>query len=158
MAALLQPLRVRFTDPQDVELYGDRWWVYDERTFTRLPARTLMAYETEIGAPLADMMTGVRASSAWGDMTAVWVALKLALGDDAPAYAEFNPITMMIEWEPVPAEDLEPGKDETPAASLEPGGRATDAPSGPVQVLDAPLQPPTSPTDTVSLPIMPVSA
>ena len=129
--AFLKPLRFRFTEPADIKKYGRSWHVYDESDWARRPARELTQYEAEIGIPLADVMTGVRQSSAFGDMAATWLALKLE-GRDIP-FEDYNPIVMTIDWEVRPEED-EVGKEEGSALASESG---------------------TEQTDTVSLPIMP---
>lgn len=146
MTSLLKPMRLRFTHPDDVAAYGDRWLVYDEAAWTMLPARTLMKLEIEIGIPLVDVMTGVRQSSTFGDMAAAWLAMELDPQYVAPPFSEFNPIVMMIEWDRVPV-DEESGKDEGPSLPA----------SAPDPVPDGSASTATSPTDTVSLPNMPVS-
>lgn len=162
MASLLKPLQFRFTDPQDIADYGDRYWIYDESIITAQRARTLMALEQEIGLPIADVMNGVRASSAMGDMAGSWLAMKLDpdYGDKAPAFENYNPIVMMIKWSAVPAEELEPGKEEATSGervALEPGGSPDQPASAPDVLLGESASAATSPTDTVSLVTMPVT-
>lgn len=161
MPSLLKPLRFRFTNETDSGTYGNAWHVYDEAALTALPARTLMSYEQMIGVPIADVMNGVRQSSAFGDMAGSWLALVIDGSDPGP-FGDYNPIVMQIEWEPVPAEDLEPGKEGTaPAVQPEPVSApptttemaASDVDPGPV-VSDSPG---TLPTDTVSLQSLPIS-
>lgn len=166
MASLVKPMRFRFLAAQDIEQYGEGWWVYDESVITSLSARSLMRLELEIGAPIVDVMTGFRASSAFGDMAAAWLAIKVTDPKAAPAFADFNPHSMLMEWEAVPAEDLEPGKGEAdsgtipePAAEpqLEPGGSPDWQGSVAALPLDESQLEGTWPTATVSLPIMPVA-
>jgi len=153
MINLVKAMRFRFTDPDDVATYGDRWWIYDESVWTRLPARTLMQFERQIGTPLVDMMTGFRADTAFGDMGAAWLAMKLA-DAKVPVFGDFNPRVMTLEWERVPDEEQEPGKEEPP---MEPGG----SPDWPGSVTALPLDvlpnTTTSETDTVSLLTMPIT-
>lgn len=162
MPSLLKPLQFRFTDPDDIAQYGDRYWIYDESAIIGSRARTLMALEQEIGAPMADIMAGVRASSAFGDMAGSWVAMKLdpESADKVPAFEDYNPIVMMIKWSPVPDAELEPGKEEAPSGDqppLEPGGSPDHPDSAPVTLPAASGTGATSPMDTVSLLTMPVS-
>lgn len=162
MPSLLKPLRFRFTDPQDIADYGDRYWIYDESAITSQRARTLMALEQEMGLPIADVMNGVRASSAVGDMAGSWLAMKLDpdTGDKAPAFDDYNPIVMMIVWSAVPAEELEPGKEEATSGErveMEPGGSPDMPASAPAVLPDESPSAAISRTDTVSLVTMPVT-
>lgn len=161
-SSLIKPLRFRFTDPEDVSLYGERWYVYDEDKIVHQRARVLMELEQEMGLPISDVMNGFRSSSAMGDMAGAWLAMKLDpdYGDKAPAFQDFNPLVMMIKWQVIPVEDLEPGKEESSSGepvALEPGGSPDTPPSVPAVLPDALLTDATSPTDTVSLVTMPVS-
>lgn len=123
MSAFIKPLRFRFTAAEDVALYGDRWWVYDESAWAELPARRLMALEQAIGAPLVEVMAGVRASSAFGDMAAAWLAMTLDPETLVGAYATFNPHTMLMEWDSVP--EGEPAV-EAPKAETLPAMESVD--------------------------------
>ena len=163
MASLLKPLQFRFTDPQDIADYGDRWWTYDESAIIGHRARALMLLEQEIGVPIANVMDGVRASSVFGDMAGTWIALKLdpEFGDKAPDFEDYDPIVMAIKWRPLPTEDLEPGKEEASDGGqvlLEPGGSPDQPASAPAVLPDASATGATLPTDTVSLITMPVTA
>jgi hypothetical protein len=162
MASLLKPLRFRFTDAQDIADYGERWYIYDESAITSMRARDLMPLEQELGLPLADVMNGVRQSSIMGDMAGAWLALKLdpEFGDKAPAFADFNPVVMLLKWSAVPAEEMEAGKEETSSggqAELEPGGSPDMPPSAPVMLPVESATDDTFQTATVSLVSMPVS-
>ena len=121
--ALLKPLEFRFTEPQDVETYGDQWITYDELDIVTKDARTLMAWEAEIGASLSSVMNGVRESSVFGDTCAAWVALKLA-GRDI-RFAEFSPATMLLVWRRKPVEE---GKDPGSPAPTPPDGEPASGP------------------------------
>lgn len=141
MVALIKPLRFRFTEPEDIKNYGPDWYLYDESKWTRLPARELIEIETELGVPLVDVMTGVRASSVFGDLAATWVAMRTELGKSkAGSFEDYSPIVMAIEWASVPEQD-DPGKDEGP----EPLGEDDSAPLA------------ISQTDTVSLQTLPAA-
>lgn len=163
MSSLIKPLRFRFTDPQDIADYGERWWSYDESAIIGHRARTLMALEQEIGAPVADVFAGFRASSAFGDLAGTWLAMKLDpdFGDKIPDFEDYNPIVMKIEFRVVPDEDLEPGKEEPSSGepvALEPGGSKDQPSSAPAVLPAASDSGAISPMDTVSLVTMPVTA
>jgi len=150
--ALLPPLEFRFTEPQDVALYGDEWITYSELDIATTDSRKLIAWEAEIGAPLPAVMDGQREDSIFGNMGATWLGLKLA-GRSFP-FAEYSPTTMLIEWR---TKEVEVGKDQqdersapTPADSptLLPSGVSGSATSGTA----------TTPMATVVLPTMPAAA
>ena len=106
--------RFRFEHPDDIERFGGEWIIYDEHKIAELPARELIPWEIEMMTPLIDVMNGMRAGSVMGDLGATWLALKvraLAGGDQAPAFAEYNPFTMLLDWEPAPEDE---GKEEAP--------------------------------------------
>jgi len=131
MASLLRPLRFRFTHAADIQEYGDDWHVYNEAEWTALPARELMRYEIEIGIPLVDVMDGVRKSSAFGDLAASWLALKLE--GSALRFSDYNPHVMMIEWERVPQDETEPedvSEGKAPAPESSEGSAPADSPQG----------------------------
>lgn len=144
-SGVIAPLQVRFVDPEDIEKYGDDWYTYDELDIITTPAKTLMLLEGEIGAPLAQVMDGVRESSIFGDTAGAWLALRFA--GKSVKFSEFNPAIMLAQWRSKPAEEA-PGKAEgpeiqTPAPVKRPrsGNSSTPAPS-------------TDPVDTVTLQIM----
>lgn len=144
--SVLRPIQVRFTEPADVEAYGDGWHTYDELQMITLPARVLIPLENEIGVPLPEVMTGVRVSSVFGDTAAAWLALRFE-GHAVP-FAEFNPVITLATWRRKPAEAEAPGKDEEPTP--ESADPPAPAPS-PIQVNSS------DPLDIVSLPIMPAT-
>jgi hypothetical protein len=133
---LLPPHEVRFTEPADVEKYGDGWYVYDELAWVTKAARDLVPIELEIGAPLTTAMDGFRESSVFGDNVAAWLAVRAA-GKDV-AWADFQPAIMLAEWRQQPLPDL---------------GKGTAEDLG--QADSAPTSSGTTAMDTVSLPIMP---
>lgn len=113
--------RFKFEHPDDIKAYGDDWIVYDEHAIAELPARELVALEVAMVTPLVDIMNGMRAGSTMGDLGATWVALKMrerAGADAPPDFAEYDPHTMLMDWEPVP--DEEPGKGSEAQASQSP--------------------------------------
>lgn len=153
--ALLAPLQVRFTEPADVELYGDDWFTYDELMLVTTPARDLMRLEAQLGLPLVDVMAGVRASSVLGDTAAAWVALHQA-GRDVP-WESFTPAIMLAEWRkaPEPVADEDP-KDPGVVSLPTPEDLVSEAPEFLETAPDsAPTSSDTAPVDTVVLPIMP---
>lgn len=117
-----------FTDDDDVKAYGAGPHIYDEYRIVAMDARALVEIENMIGMPVAIMMNSVRASSAIGDMAGTWVALHLAGHPDLPAYPEYNPHTLLIEWSAPPEAD--PGKVEVP-----------DTTSGTSEVISLPTLP-----------------
>jgi hypothetical protein len=127
--AVISPLRFRFTEQRDVEKYGSDWYVYDELNIITAPARVLIPLEREMEMAITDVMDGVRNSSVLGDTGAAWLAMYFA-GKHTP-WSEFNPCSMLLEWEANPEGKAAAGESDTPAP-------ATDA------------------TDTVSLPTLPV--
>lgn len=106
----LDPIWLRFTDPEDVEKYGDRWFKYDEGAILRLRADKLIALETDLGMPLVSLMNGFRGNSALGDTAAAWLAVRSVNFSLAGDFDTFTPVTMAIEWtgsdpEPAPKEE-----------------------------------------------------
>lgn len=121
-------LQFTFTHPDDVDAYGAGPHLYDEHVIAGMSARDLADLEDQIGEPVVSVLNGLRDSRPLSDLLATWWALHQAgLSVDLDKY---NPHTMMIEWEPAPAE---PGKGD-------------DYP-GPRPILDA--------VPTVSLPTLP---
>jgi hypothetical protein len=155
--ALLAPLQVRFTEPADVEQYGDGWFTYDELALVTTPARDLMRLEAELGVPLVDVMRGVRESSVLGDTAAAWVALRQSGADIA--FEGFSPAIMLAEWRkaPEPAADEDP-KDHGAVYLPTPEDLAAEAPEFLETAPDpTPIYSDTAPADTIVLPIMPVA-
>lgn len=176
MSGLIKPLRFRFLAAEDIDRYGNRWWTYDESQWTQLPARRLMLLEQQIGAPLVDVMNGIRVSSTFGDMAAAWLAMALDPDTSVGSYESFNPRTMMMEWEAAPevAEDSAPKEELLPVAEdpeewqerqqriMAANQSLRDARVFLDQSTPEPLAAdgspaPISQTDTVSLPNMPVA-
>lgn len=147
-SSALTPVWFRFTDPEDKAAYGDEWYLYDESTFMRLPARELITLETELGMPLVSVMNGFRSNSALGDAAIAWMAVRAVNSKLAGDFDEFNPLVMTIEWtidNPIPV-----GKDESPALMPEP-------PESDSLTLSTSLSMTSGPMDTVVLPTMPIA-
>ena len=122
--SLLRPLRFRFTADDDVKLYGDGWYVYDESELVRLPFRKLIALEAEVGR-LADVMNGVRGDTIAGTAAGVWLAVHLADADLAGKFADFDPVVLLLEWdEAAPEADPSGPLDPTLTPSLPDGQTA----------------------------------
>jgi len=137
----LDPLEFRFTDPEDVQKYGDRWFTYDEGKYLRMRARDLIELEGEIGTPMIVVMNGVRNSTTLGDTAAAWLGVRTKDEGLAGSFETFNPITNLIEWR-----DPSEGKEQAPEVSepdLPVVGRFGNTNS--------------DPTDTVVLPSLPVA-
>lgn len=94
----LDPLEVRFTDPGDIKVYGDRWWLYNEGDIIRFPARRLIELEVAIGMPIVDMMNGVRMNSVIGNLAAAWVAIHLEDPVLAGSFDDFTPLLLLAQW------------------------------------------------------------
>jgi hypothetical protein len=126
--SFLAPLRYRFTHPDDVERYGEDWYVYSEHLITHMPGRRLAEIEAELGMPIIDMMNGVRASDSMADLAAAWLGVKMDAdrSEKCPPFLEFDAYTMLIDWERVPEDE----------------GKALSPPSAPKR------------TRTVALPIL----
>lgn len=109
--SLLPALRVRFTEPADVAVFGEGWYVYDERAIVRKPARDLIALEEQIGLAMPQVMNEMRRSSVMGDLAGAWIAVREHDPKLAGEFDDFSPLVMLLEWERVP-QDVEAGKDE----------------------------------------------
>ena len=138
----LDPLECRFTDPQDVAKYGERWYTYDESTIVRMKAKELIKLESEIGYPLVSALNGYRRATVFGETFAAWYAVRLYDAELAGDFEEFEPFSLGIIWR-IPEEKEEKGKD---------GSVAT-------QELSLASLPHTNSvkTDTVALPVLPVA-
>ncbi|MCW2768474.1 MAG: hypothetical protein JWO11_4433 [Nocardioides sp.] len=108
-----KPWQLRFTDPDDIKVYGDGWYVYDEAQIVRLDARRLVALEVQIGRPMAAVIDANRAGSVFGELAAAWLAVHLVDPGLAGEFDQFSPLIMLVDWERSP----EP---ETPKADLDP--------------------------------------
>lgn len=120
-------MRFKFTEPADVQAYGDGWWIYDEAAIVRRPARELVRLETEIGMVLSAIMNGMRDDSVMGTLAGTWIAIRLADPDIAGPFDAYSPIVMLTDWSKVPDEakaDLDP-LDPTPETSS-PDGPPTE--------------------------------
>lgn len=114
---LLPPIRFQFCADDRAE-YGDGWTVYDESTLLRIPARELVDIERQIGMPVLVMMQRARQNYTDANQAAMWVARRAA-GDQRP-FAEFQPLVLLADWEPVPdAGDVDP---PAPNSSPSPSG------------------------------------
>lgn len=121
-------LEVKLAD-EDAERYAAPGWVrYNERALLALDARTLMRWEASIGAPLTDVMNGIREDSVFGDTCAAWIALRMA-GLGPEEFVDFAPAIMLSQWRPTPAAEDGPGK--APAPTPEPA-RASGPDSPPL--------------------------
>lgn len=133
---LLPPYRFRFTDPEDVEAYGDRWWTWDEAAVARLRGRELIALEEAVGLPMIAVFAGTSRNATAEKLAAMWIALHLA-GHDV-AFGAFNPMVLMARWEQIPEEvapdPLDGGSGEgqpTPDSSSSPKPPTESATSSP---------------------------
>lgn len=100
---LLPPMRFRFLDDEDKAKYGEDWFVYDESALVRVPARELVEIERQIGMSVRDMLTRGRYQFADAELAGMWVARRLG-GVDEP-FDKFEPLVLLVDWEPVPATD-----------------------------------------------------
>jgi len=120
----LAPVEFRFTDEGDVATYGDRWYRYAETDLIRLPARTLIQLEADLGMPIVDVMNGMRLSTVLGDTAAAWLGVRAEDPERAGPFDQFNPITMLIHWRKA----VDEGKDEAPTEQeVTPDAPATPA-------------------------------
>jgi hypothetical protein len=152
----LDPLEFRFTDPADIQRYGDGWFTYNESVYLLMRARDLIGLEGKLGTPMVSVMNGMRASTTLGDTAAAWLGVRAASEDLAGPFDDFNPVTGLIEWRaaegkapaPVSTEPVPAVAPELPAIApwLDPdlpmAGRSPHTNS--------------APTDTVVLPNLPV--
>jgi hypothetical protein len=109
--SLIKPIRFRFTDPEDVARWGDRWYVYDEGAIVRTPARELVALEQELGMTVISAMNGFRDDSVLGNLAATWLAVRAVDPELAGPFDDFTPLIMLINYESIP-DEVDEGKDE----------------------------------------------
>lgn len=121
---LLPPMRFRFTDPDDVAAYGDRWWVWDEAAALRLRGRDLIAVEEQTGVPLRAAIRLSREDAAIGNLVVMWTALHL--GGSTVKWADFDPIPYATDWERVPEEPAPGPFDSGEAPLTEPSASSTE--------------------------------
>lgn len=122
-AKALDPIWMRFTDPDDAGKYGDRWYVYDESAIMRMRARAQMEIEGELGFPLASMMNGLRHSTALGELAATWLAVRAIDLARAGDFDDFNPLLSMVQWsvvDPAPKDDTAPVEKPSPSMTSVP--------------------------------------
>lgn len=131
----LGPVMFQFTDPDDVKLYGERWYRYSEEDLIRMRARDLIALEMELGTPVVNVMNGARMHSTLGDLAAAWLGVRAHDPELAGPFAEFNPLTLAITWEhPDDVDEVDEGKEQEPEPTTT-----------------------SAPTDTVTLPTLPIA-
>lgn len=146
--SLIPAMEVRFTEQVDTDVYGDRWFTYDEMAILGLAARDLIRLEAAMGSPMPSVMKAFRADSAYGNLCAAWLAVRQS-GNDV-AFAEFDPIISFAEWRAKESEvESDPGK----ASISNPGNPPSDSPR-PDSSPDGPDAPS---ADIYVLPIMPLS-
>lgn len=134
------PLEFRFTEPEDVEKYGDRWYKYSERDLIRMPGRDLIALESDLGMSVVDVMNGVRTSAVVGDLAAAWISIRNTDPALAGEFDDFNPMALTIEWRSWTGQGKEQGTTETgtpeqPASGSHPGDELTMETSVPTDIV-----------------------
>jgi len=149
LARALPPVEFRFTDPEDVAKYGDRWYRFAEGDVIRRRARDLIELEEQLGMTMIDTLNGMRMRTTLGELAVAWLGVREVDEDLAGEFDEFNPLTMLITWRPWQA-PVDEGKDEPAEDTQPPPADTTPAPAGPS---DPEIS---APTDTVSLPVLPV--
>lgn len=112
-----QRLQFTFTDPDDVAAYGAGPWVWDEPALARLRGREQIDLEELVDMPLIKVMRGLREEKTLHQMAAMWLTLHRA--GQTVAWADFNPITLAVEWGVAPEVPLDSGA-ATPDSSSEP--------------------------------------
>lgn len=142
----LPPAWFRFTEPDDKGKYGDRWFVYDEGTVMRQPARALVELERDLGMPLVEAFNGFRNSTVIGELAVSWIGVRMVDPARAGDFDEYSPQIYMVEWsatEPEPA----PKGEEPEATPQRPESNSTtkqDSSSTTSEI-----------TGTVALPVLP---
>jgi hypothetical protein len=154
-SALLRPMQVRFTEPRDVERYGDGWHTYDELALVTTPARDLIRLEARLGLTIVDAMRGMRESSVLGDTAAAWLALQMG-GSEIP-FEDFSPAIMLAVWREKPVD--EDPKDAPGAVSpMTPEDLASEAPAySETGLVPTNIDYGTTPLDSVVLPTIPLA-
>lgn len=113
----LPPAWFRFTDEDDKGKFGDGWFKYDEGQILRLPARSLIELEAELGMPMVAVMNGFRDSTALGELAILWLGVRSTDPARAGDFDNFNPIIGMVQYT---ADDPEPeGKSESSVSTPE---------------------------------------
>jgi len=142
----LGPVEFRFTEPEDVAVYGDRWYRYSEADLIRTPARELVALEAALGMPIPDVMNGMRMSTVLGDLAAAWIGVRAYDPLLAGPFNEFNPMALSLTWRP---EKVDEGKDQGEDTPQPPADGSPQPDLSRPEISD--------PTDSVVLPTMPVA-
>lgn len=124
---LSSPRRWRFTEPADVEAYGDQWWRWDPAAVSRLPARQLIAIEEAIDIPWVTVIAAQRARTTLGVLAALWISMQQA-GTTVP-WGEFNPLVFTTEWEDIEEAPLDFGGDPTTDSDSSPAPATESATS-----------------------------
>lgn len=137
----LGPVMFRFTDEQDVKLYGSRWYRHDESELIRMRARDLIELEAQLGIPVVDVMNGCRMHTTLGDLAASWLGVRAYDPELAGPFEKFNPLTLAISWQN--PDDVDPAEVDEGKAE----GPETDSAS--------PMT--SAPADTVALPTLPIA-
>jgi hypothetical protein len=132
---VLGPINFQFTDPEDVKLYGERWYRYDEGDLVRMRARDLMDLEAALGMPVVNIMNGARLHSTLGDLGAAWLGVRAHDPELAGDFSEFNPLTLAITWRE--ADEVDEGKAPEPAEDSAPP--TTSAPTDTVILQTSPI-------------------
>lgn len=131
----LGPVMFQFTDPEDVKLYGERWYRYSEEDLIRTRARDLIALEMELGTSVVNVMNGSRMHSTLGDLAAAWLGVRAHDPELAGPFEKFNPLTLAITWKhPDDVDEVDEGKAGEPEPTMT-----------------------SAPTDTVTLPTLPIA-
>jgi hypothetical protein len=134
----LDPFEFRFTHPDDRKKYGNRWYVYDESAILQLPARDLIAIETDLDMSIPMMMNGFRRSTVLGDTAAAWYGVRAVDPALAGDFDEFNPIWAALEWRQVPKDQTaEAAQDDSLIESVSPD--TTSAPMDTVALQVSPV-------------------
>lgn len=142
------PMEFQFTDPDDVAVYGDRWYSYSEPDLIRLRARDLLELEANLGIPIPDVMNGMRVSATIGTLAATWIGVRNFDEKLAGEFDDFNPFTLTITWRPA----VDEGKD----ASVTEGATPQPPDGGsPLEPSDLEIS---AQTDTVTLSTSPIVA
>ena len=115
----LTPMRLRFRfHVDDHAKYGADWTVYDEAALIRLPVRQLIELESSTGMSIREMMARLRGDFLDGYLAASWIAQKLA-EKAIPDFDEYEPMAVLMEWEPAPAGDADPPEQPASPSSSE---------------------------------------
>lgn len=139
----LSDVEFRFTEPEDVAKYGDRWFRYSEKDLIRKPALELAMLEMDLQMTVVAVMNGMRMSTVLGDTAAAWLGVRAADPKLAGEFSAFNPRTMLIEWREA-ADDPEAASEGKDQGSPAPDSSPTEQPSAPIALLgqeDSPASP-----------------